>query len=72
MSVCSWNKNEWYGKQFNKVCLEVVPRNDLVLFSRLQIDFGRDFERQLDCYVDARSSFSNLETVLVMLVQVMF
>ena len=51
--------------------LEVVPRNDLVLFSRLQIDFGRDFERQLDSYVDARSSFSNLETVLVMLVQVM-
>ena len=35
-----------------------------------QIDFGRDFERQLDSYVDARSSFSNLETVLVMLVQV--
>ena len=42
-----------------------------LLFSRLQIDFGRDFERQLDSYVDARSSFSNLETVLVMLVQVM-
>ena len=36
----------------------------------LQIDFGRDFERQLDSYVDARSSFSNLESVLVMLVQV--
>ncbi|XP_068761275.1 VPS35 endosomal protein-sorting factor-like [Montipora capricornis] len=34
-----------------------------------KIDFGRDFERQLDSYVDARSSFSNLETVLVMLVQ---
>ena len=36
----------------------------------LQIDFGRDFERQLDSYVDARSSFSNLESVLGMLVQV--
>ncbi|KAL9957403.1 hypothetical protein ACROYT_G039035 [Oculina patagonica] len=34
-----------------------------------KIDFGRDFERQLDSYVDARSSFSNLESVLVMLVQ---
>jgi len=34
-----------------------------------KIDFGRDFERQLDSYVDARSSFANLETVLVMLVQ---
>ncbi|XP_015778562.1 PREDICTED: UPF0505 protein C16orf62 homolog [Acropora digitifera] len=33
------------------------------------IDFGRDFEKQLDSFVDARSSFSNLETVLVMLVQ---
>ncbi|PFX19482.1 UPF0505 protein C16orf62-like [Stylophora pistillata] len=34
-----------------------------------KIDFGRDFERQLDSYVDARSSFSSLETVLVMLVE---
>ncbi|KAK2564040.1 VPS35 endosomal protein-sorting factor-like [Acropora cervicornis] len=34
-----------------------------------KIDFGRDFEKQLDSFVDARSSFSNLETVLVMLVQ---
>lgn len=42
----------------------------VLLFFRIQIDFGRDFERQLDSYVDARSSFSNLETVLVMLVQV--
>ena len=39
-------------------------------FLMLQIDFGRDFERQLDSYVDARSSFSNLESVRVMLVQV--
>lgn len=34
-----------------------------------KIDFGRDFERQLDSFVDARSSFSSLEAVLVMLVQ---
>ncbi len=43
----------------------ILPR-----YLPLQIDFGRDFERQLDSYVDARSSFSNLESVLVMLVQV--
>ncbi|XP_066026887.1 VPS35 endosomal protein-sorting factor-like [Pocillopora verrucosa] len=34
-----------------------------------KIDFGRDFERQLDSFVDARSSFSSLEAVLVMLVK---
>ncbi|XP_068210933.1 VPS35 endosomal protein-sorting factor-like isoform X1 [Palaemon carinicauda] len=34
-----------------------------------QVDFGRDFEQQLDFYVNARASFSNLDTVLRALVQ---
>ncbi|XP_057310899.1 VPS35 endosomal protein-sorting factor-like [Hydractinia symbiolongicarpus] len=33
------------------------------------VSFGRDFERQLTFYVEARAMFSNLDVVLVMLVQ---
>lgn len=34
------------------------------------VDFGRDFEQQLGFYVDARASFTNLDSVHVQLVQV--
>ena len=34
------------------------------------VSFGRDFEQQLSFYVEARASFSNLEPVLVTLIQV--
>ncbi|XP_071531379.1 VPS35 endosomal protein-sorting factor-like isoform X2 [Panulirus ornatus] len=33
------------------------------------VNFGRDFEQQLDFYVNARAAFSNLDPVLVSLVQ---
>lgn len=36
----------------------------------LQVNFGNDFEQQLDFYVNARAAFSNLDSVLVSLVQV--
>ena len=36
----------------------------------LQIDFGKDFEQQLSFYVEVRASFSNLDAVLIYLVQV--
>lgn len=36
----------------------------------LQIDFGKDFEQQLSFYVEVRASFSNLDVVLIYLVQV--
>lgn len=35
-----------------------------------RVNFGRDFEQQLDFYVNARAAFSNLDPVLVSLVQV--
>ena len=35
-----------------------------------QVNFGRDFEQQLDFYVNARAAFSNLDMVLKALVQV--
>lgn len=34
------------------------------------VDFGRDFEQQLQWYVDARGAFANLDVVLSQLVQV--
>ena len=34
------------------------------------ISFGRDFEQQLSFYVEARATFSNIDSVLVNLVQV--
>ncbi|XP_064600257.1 VPS35 endosomal protein-sorting factor-like [Liolophura sinensis] len=34
-----------------------------------KVSFGRDFEQQLSFYVEARSSFTNLDSVLVQLIQ---
>lgn len=36
----------------------------------LQIDFGKDFEQQLSFYVEVRATFSNLDAILIYLVQV--
>ena len=38
--------------------------------SFLQVNFGRDFEQQLSFFVQARANFSNIDSVLVVLVQV--
>ena len=35
-----------------------------------KVDFGHDFEQQLSFYVDVRGNFSNLDAVLIFLVQV--
>ena len=35
-----------------------------------QISFGRDFEQQLGFFVEARASFSNVDSILVFLIQV--
>lgn len=35
-----------------------------------RVDYGRDFEQQLSFYVEARGSFSNIDSVLYQLVQV--
>ncbi|KAK7073426.1 hypothetical protein SK128_026833, partial [Halocaridina rubra] len=40
----------------------------IITFIR-QVNFGRDFEQQLDFFVNTRAAFSNLESVLVSLVQ---
>lgn len=36
----------------------------------LQIDFGKDFEQQLSFYVEVRATFSNLDAILIYLIQV--
>ncbi|KAK8752221.1 hypothetical protein OTU49_012574, partial [Cherax quadricarinatus] len=43
--------------------------SQLIISFIRQVNFGRDFEQQLDFYVNARAAFSNLDTVLVSLVQ---
>lgn len=35
-----------------------------------KIDYGRDFEQQLNFYVEARAAFANIDAVLFQLVQV--
>ena len=42
----------------------------MLLLSVRQINYGRDFEQQLSFYVESRANFSNLDAVLVTLVQV--
>ena len=46
-----------------------VIANLLIGFVR-RVEFGRDFEQQLSFYVEARASFSNIDAVVVFLVQV--
>nr|XP_045583302.1 VPS35 endosomal protein-sorting factor-like isoform X1 [Procambarus clarkii] len=43
--------------------------SQLIISFIRQVNFGRDFEQQLDFYVNARAAFSNLDPVLVSLVQ---
>ena len=43
----------------------------LVGFAR-RVSFERDFEQQLSFYVETRAAFTNVDAVLVFLVQVLF
>lgn len=43
---------------------------DLISGFVKRISFGHDFEQQLSFYVEVRSNFSNLDQVLVFLIQV--
>jgi hypothetical protein len=45
---------------------------DLISGFVKKISFGHDFEQQLSFYVEVRSSFSNLDQVLIFLVQVRY
>ena len=49
------------------VCLSVCLSLSLSLS---QISFGKDFEQQLGFFVEARASFSNVDSILVFLIQV--
>lgn len=35
-----------------------------------RVDYGRDFEKQLNFYVEARAAFPNLDSVHIQLIQV--
>lgn len=48
-------------RQIGEILCNVVRR----------VDYGRDFEQQLSFYVEARGAFSNIDSVLYQLVQVM-
>ncbi|XP_067859293.1 VPS35 endosomal protein-sorting factor-like isoform X2 [Heptranchias perlo] len=54
----------------NALTLEDEKRNLAVLISGFirMVSFGRDFEQQLSFYVEARSTFCNLEPVLIQLI----
>ncbi|XP_063864161.1 VPS35 endosomal protein-sorting factor-like isoform X3 [Scylla paramamosain] len=43
--------------------------SQLIISFIRQVNFGRDFEQQLDFYVNARAAFSNLDSVLAALIQ---
>ncbi|KAK4297747.1 hypothetical protein Pmani_029865 [Petrolisthes manimaculis] len=43
--------------------------SQLIISFIRQVNFGHDFEQQLDFYVNARAAFSNLDSVLVALIQ---
>ncbi|XP_076309475.1 VPS35 endosomal protein-sorting factor-like isoform X2 [Tachypleus tridentatus] len=55
----------------NALTLDDEKRQVSTLICRFvrQIDYGRDFEQQLSFYVEARATFSNLDPILVQLVQ---
>lgn len=48
-------------KQIGEILCNVVRR----------VNYGRDFEQQLNFYVEARGAFSNIDVVLAELVQVL-
>jgi len=49
---------------------EIRSVGQLIIGVIRSISFGRDFEQQLSFYVESRASFSNIDSVLVYLVQV--
>ena len=49
---------------------EVREISKLVIAFLRTVNYGRDFEQQLTFYVEARAAFSNIDSILVYLVQV--
>lgn len=67
-----FNINYMTLSDFSALTLDDEKRvigNLLCGFLRL-VQFGRDFEQQLSFYVECRAYFSNLDSVLITLVQV--
>ena len=68
----SWLINASFCVIFSALTLDDERRviSNLISGFVRQISFGRDFEQQLSFYVESRSSFTNLDIVLVQLIQV--
>lgn len=74
--ITLWKKNIFYFKTYNRLIVLVLQAIrpfclTLGFFFVFQVNYGRDFEQQLNFYVEARATFSSLDSVLIMLVQVL-